>query len=196
MFTGIIEVLGKVEKIQKENSNIHFTIHSPISGELKIDQSVSHNGVCLTVVDVSEGRHVVTAIEETLQRSNLGKIKEGSLINLERAMSVNSRLDGHFVQGHVDTTGKCIAIESVDGSWYFSFQYSVKPEWLLVDKGSVCINGVSLTVVEPKNNTFSVAIIPYTFEHTNFQHLQVNDTVNLEFDIIGKYITRYMQLYK
>jgi riboflavin synthase len=196
MFTGIIEVLGKVEKIEKEATNIHLTISSPISDELKVDQSVSHNGVCLTVVALEKGQHTVTAIEETLIRTSLGSLKEGDWINIERAMSATSRFDGHFVQGHVDTTGKCIAIESVDGSWYFSFQYTVKPEWLLVDKGSVCINGVSLTVVEPQNDTFSVAIIPYTYNHTVFKDLKVNDTVNLEFDVIGKYITKYMQLYK
>ncbi|MEM6317708.1 MAG: riboflavin synthase [Bacteroidota bacterium] len=196
MFTGIIEVLGKVDHIEKEGTNVHFTISSPISNELKIDQSVSHNGVCLTVVELADGQHVVTAIEETLKRTSIGSLKVGDEINIERAMSASARFDGHFVQGHVDTTAKCVAVEVLEGSWYFSFQYHVKPEWLLVDKGSICINGVSLTVVEPKNDAFSVAIIPYTYEHTVFKNLQVGDTVNLEFDMIGKYITKYMQLYQ
>ena len=196
MFTGIIEVLGKVEKVVTEGTNVHFTISSPISNELKIDQSVSHNGVCLTVIELTEGQHTVTAIEETLNRTSIGDLQVGDIVNLERAMSASARFDGHFVQGHVDTTAKCIAIETVEGSWYFSFQYEVKPEWLLVDKGSICISGVSLTVVEPKGGTFSVAIIPYTFENTIFKHLKIGDTINLEFDMIGKYITKYMQLYQ
>lgn len=196
MFTGIIEVLGKVEKIEKEGTNIHFTVSCPISNELKVDQSVSHNGVCLTVVALSDGQHTVTAIEETLNKTNIGDLKEGDIVNIERAMSASARFDGHFVQGHVDTTGTCIGVTSADGSWYFSFNYQVKPEWLLVDKGSICINGVSLTVVEPKGGDFSVAIIPYTFENTVFKNLKVGDTINLEFDVIGKYITKYMQLYK
>jgi len=173
MFTGIIEVLGKVEQ-----------------------KSVSHNGVCLTVVALTEGQHTVTAIEETLNRTNIGDLKVNDVVNIERAMSASARFDGHFVQGHVDTTAKCIAVETVEGSWYFSFQYHLKPEWLLVDKGSICINGVSLTVVEPKDDTFSVAIIPYTYEHTIFHKIEVGSTVNLEFDMIGKYITKYMQLYQ
>lgn len=196
MFTGIIEVLGNVEQIEKEGTNVHFTISSPISNELKIDQSVSHNGVCLTVVALAEEQHTVAAIEETLNRTNIGKIRVGDSVNIERAMSAAARFDGHFVQGHVDTTANCIALKAVEGSWYFTFQYAVKPEWLLVDKGSICINGVSLTVVEPKGDTFSVAIIPYTFENTIFRDLKVGDTVNLEFDVIGKYITKYMQLYQ
>ena len=196
MFTGIIETIGTVVEIKKEGSNQHLTVASAISGELKIDQSVAHNGVCLTVVAQNDRQHVVTAIEETLNRSNLAGLQIGSAVNLERAMSASARFDGHFVQGHVDTTAQCIAIEQVDGSWYFSFKYAVKPEWLLVDKGSVCINGVSLTVVEPRGDTFSVAIIPFTYEHTTFQHLQVGDSVNLEFDMLGKYIIKYLQLYK
>lgn len=196
MFTGIIEVLGKVEKMEKEGTNIHFTVSCPISNELKVDQSVSHNGVCLTVVALSDGQHTVTAIEETLNKTNIGDLKVGDIVNIERAMSASARFDGHFVQGHVDTTGTCLSVTSADGSWYFSFNYNVKPEWLLVDKGSICINGVSLTVVEPKGGDFSVAIIPYTFENTVFKHLKVGDTINLEFDVIGKYITKYMQLYK
>lgn len=196
MFTGIIEVLGKVERIEKEGTNVHYTISCPISNELKIDQSVSHNGVCLTVVELADGQHTVTAIEETLNRTNIGALKEGDIVNIERAMSASARFDGHFVQGHVDTTAKCVAVEVADGSWYYTFQYAVKPEWLLVDKGSICISGVSLTVVEPKGDTFSVAIIPYTYENTIFKNIQVNTTVNLEFDVIGKYITKYMALYQ
>lgn len=196
MFTGIIEVLGKVERIEKEGTNVHYTISCPLSNELKIDQSVSHNGVCLTVIELADGQHTVTAIEETLNRTNIGALKEGDIVNIERAMSASARFDGHFVQGHVDTTAKCVAVETADGSWYYTFQYAVKPEWLLVDKGSICINGVSLTVVEPKGDTFSVAIIPYTYENTIFKDILVNTSVNLEFDVIGKYITKYMALYQ
>ena len=195
MFTGIIEATGQVSKIVKEGSNIHFTINAPISEELKIDQSVSHNGVCLTVISLTETSHTVTAIEETLQRTNLGEITVGDIINLERAMLANARLDGHIVQGHVDTTATCIKIETIDGSWNYSFKYIPTPEHLLVDKGSVCINGVSLTVVNPIEDIFSVAIIPYTHEHTNFKTLKEGDSINIEFDIIGKYIARYAALY-
>lgn len=200
MFTGIIETTGTIQKIEEEGSNYHFTITSSISNELKIDQSLAHNGVCLTVVSLAENEHVVTAIEETLQRSSLGQLRVGDVVNLERAMQANARLDGHMVQGHVDKTGICTKVESKDGSWEFSFQYAANPEHLLVDKGSVCINGTSLTVVNPSQNDnvadFSVAIIPYTFEHTNFKNLKIGDTVNLEFDIIGKYIAKYMAIYK
>lgn len=195
MFTGIIESLGKVKAIQKEGSNVHFTIESSISNELKIDQSLSHNGVCLTVVQLGPESHVVTAIEETMIRSNLGDVNEGDVLNLERAMVSNGRLDGHIVQGHVDGTGICKEIKEVDGSWYYTFEYQPTEEHLLVDKGSVCINGVSLTVVDPKDKLFSVAIIPYTYEHTSFHKLQIDDRVNLEFDIIGKYISKYVKLY-
>jgi riboflavin synthase len=195
MFTGIIESLGIITQIRSEGSNIHFTIASHISHELKIDQSVSHNGVCLTVVAIEDGAHTVTAIQETLQRSNLDKLKTGSLVNLERAMHANARLDGHLVQGHVDATARCTEIQTLEGSWYFHFHYTPTEEHLLVDKGSICINGVSLTVVEPQDDLFSVAIIPYTFEHTTFKTLQTGDKVNLEFDIIGKYIARYAKLY-
>ena len=196
MFTGIIESLGTITKIETEGTNKHFTIESAISEELKIDQSVAHNGACLTVIALDKNTHTVTAIEETFLRTSLGHWKVGDVVNLERAMSANARLDGHFVQGHVDTTGTCIAIENAEGSWYFTFEYEVKPDWLLIDKGSVTINGTSLTVCEPKGNTFSVAIIPYTFENTVFGKLKIGDTINLEFDMIGKYITKYMQLYK
>ncbi|MCH2084648.1 MAG: riboflavin synthase [Saprospiraceae bacterium] len=195
MFTGIIESLGKVTAIQKEGTNVHFTIESSISNELKIDQSLSHNGVCLTVVQLGSERHVVTAIEETMIRSNLGDVRVGDVLNLERAMVSNGRLDGHIVQGHVDGTGICKEIKEVEGSWYYTFEYQPTEEHLLVDKGSVCINGVSLTVVEPKDKLFSVAIIPYTYEHTSFHKLQIGDRVNLEFDIIGKYISKYVKLY-
>lgn len=196
MFTGIVEALGVLETIEKEGSNIHFTFSSPISNALKIDQSVSHNGVCLTVVQQTDQQHTVTAIQETLDRSNLGNLKVGDFVNLERAMLPTSRLDGHIVQGHVDTTGTCISVEDIDGSWIFEFRYPVSEELLLVDKGSICINGVSLTVVTPISDSFKVAIIPYTFEHTNFKTIKAGTTINLEFDILGKYIAKYAALYK
>ncbi|MCB0643910.1 MAG: riboflavin synthase [Phaeodactylibacter sp.] len=196
MFTGIIEALGTVRHIEKEGTNLHFTIASSISNLLKIDQSLAHDGVCLTVVAQDRETHTVTAIDETLQRSNLQNWKSGSVINLERAMQMNGRLDGHIVQGHVDTTGRCTDIAEVDGSWYYTFSYARHPHHLLVDKGSICVNGVSLTVVNPTLDSFSVAIIPYTIAHTNFQHLQPGSMVNLEFDIIGKYIGRYFEVYK
>jgi len=200
MFTGIIEAFGQVKSIEKEGSNAHFTIESPISAELKIDQSLAHNGVCLTVVAQQENWHRVTAIDETLRRSSLGQLQVGSLVNLERAMRANARLDGHIVQGHVDQTGICTQVQTLDGSWVFSFEYDFQPEYLLVDKGSICVNGVSLTVVNPsilegKKGRFSVAIIPYTFEHTNFKDLKKGDRVNLEFDVIGKYVARHLALY-
>ena len=195
MFTGIIEKIGIVKNVETEGSNFHFTIASPISSELKIDQSISHNGVCLTAVAVENGTHTVTAIEETISRTNLGSLKSGDIVNLERAMLSTSRLDGHIVQGHVDSTGQCTNIDKKDGSWYFEFEYQPTPEHLLVDKGSVCINGVSLTVVNPLQNKFSVAIIPYTFENTNFKQIKIGDSINLEFDIIGKYIGRYIEAY-
>ncbi len=195
MFTGIIETIGVVRKIEKEKSNVHFTIASPISGELKIDQSVSHDGVCLTVVACDSEKHTVTAIDETLRRTNLGDWKIGKLVNLERCMKMDGRLDGHIVQGHVDDLGECIGIEDRDGSWIFTFKYRPTPEHLLVDKGSICVNGVSLTVVQPENDVFSVAIIPFTFENTNFQKLKIGDFVNLEFDIIGKYIARHLAVF-
>ena len=195
MFTGIIESLGEIRKIEKEGTNIHFTIKSPITNELKIDQSVAHDGVCLTVVEINGDEYVVTAIEETMLRSAIGDRKVGDVVNLERAMISNGRLDGHIVQGHVDATGKCVGKENKDGSWYFTFEYTVTPEHLLVDKGSVCINGVSLTVCDPVDNRFSVAIIPYTYEHTSFKNIEVDSKINLEFDIIGKYMAKYMEVY-
>lgn len=196
MFTGIIESIGKVNAIEKDRSNVHFTIESPLSHELKIDQSVSHNGACLTVVEVSGNTHRVTAVEETLLRTNLGKLTIGHAVNLERCLPMNGRLDGHIVQGHVDDTATCVEVLETGGSWRYTFRYQPTPEHLLVDKGSVCINGVSLTVVAPRDDLFSVAIIPYTWENTNFQSLQAGDTVNIEFDILGKYISRYLALYK
>lgn len=196
MFTGIIEALGKVSTIRSEGSNVHFTFTSPISDELAIDQSVAHNGVCLTVVDCGGGYHTVTAIEETLRRTNLGQLKEGTLVNLERAMLSNGRLDGHIVQGHVDLTALCTRVEDRQGSWNFHFKYAPSPEHLLVNKGSITINGVSLTVVDPVEDTFSVSIIPYTYAHTTFGQLAAGMEVNLEFDVIGKYIARYAALYR
>lgn len=195
MFTGIIEASGIITRIEREADNVHFTVASPISNELKIDQSLAHDGVCLTVVALGEGTHTVTAIRETLDRTRLGDWATGDTVNLERAMMAGARLDGHIVQGHVDTVGECLAVEEAGGSWYFTFRYTLSPETLLVDKGSVCINGVSLTVVEPAGDTFKVAIIPYTYEHTNFNALSPGVKVNLEFDIIGKYIARQMAAY-
>ncbi len=195
MFTGIIESIGTVRRIEKEGSNVHFTIVSSISDELKIDQSVAHNGVCLTVVAAESGAHTVTAVEETLNRSNLGDWQEGSLVNLERSMRADSRLDGHIVQGHVDDTAECIAVDSLEGSWYFRFRYHPTEAHLLVDKGSITVNGVSLTVVDPQDDTFCVAIIPYTYQHTNFRDLRAGSRVNLEFDILGKYIAKYAAVY-
>ncbi|MEL6833604.1 MAG: riboflavin synthase [Bacteroidota bacterium] len=196
MFTGIIEAQGRVERIEREGTNVHFTISSALCDELKIDQSIAHDGVCLTVVALAPGQHTVTAIEETLLRTRLGEWQEGATVNLERAMQSNARLDGHMVQGHVDKTGECIGVDDRDGSWYYRFRYEAAPEHLLVDKGSICVNGVSLTVVNPTVDEFSVAIIPYTYEHTNFNQLQVGSKINLEFDIIGKYIARHLALYQ
>jgi riboflavin synthase len=196
MFTGIIETMGKVEEIRLNGSNKEFIISSAISNELKVDQSLAHNGVCLTVTAVENGKHYVTAIDETLLRSNLGALKIGDFINLERAMSGLSRFDGHLVQGHVDTVGVVNSVLDKDGSWIFTFNFPEENKHLLVDKGSVCINGVSLTVIHPTSNTFQVAIIPYTFENTSFNMLQEVDPVNLEFDILGKYIARYAAAYK
>lgn len=190
MFTGIIEELGIVEKIQKDGENIHFTISAPFTHELKIDQSVAHNGCCLTVVEINEDQYVVTAIQETLNKTNLSNWNAGTKVNLERCMIMNGRLDGHIVQGHVDTTAKCTAIENQDGSWKFTFAYNANQP--TVEKGSVTINGTSLTVVDSKPSEFSVCIIPYTYEHTNFHQLKLGDKINLEFDIIGKYVAKLM----
>lgn len=190
MFTGIIESLGKVKSIEKDQSNVHFTIESSISSELKIDQSVSHNGACLTVVALGEAWHRVTAVEETLSRTNLGHWKPGTLVNLERCLPLGGRLDGHIVQGHVDEVVECIEVLETGGSWKYRFRFRPEQAGLLVDKGSVCLNGVSLTVVSPSQTEFAVAIIPYTWEHTNFQTLEAGHQVNIEFDILGKYIAR------
>ena len=190
MFTGIIETLGKVVELRHEQGNLHITVESSIAAELKIDQSVAHNGVCLTVVALADGRHTVTAIEETLSKTNIGHLKTGDLINLERCMQMNARLDGHIVQGHVDQTAICTAFIELDGSWEYTFEYDAAIGNITVEKGSICVNGISLTVVNSSDNSFSVAIIPYTFEHTNLQQVRVGSVVNLEFDIIGKYVAR------
>ena len=192
MFTGIIETFGRVEKIERENSNINFTFSSSITSELKVDQSLSHNGVCLTVVKIIDKNYVVTAIEETLKRTNLGALVLGDMVNLERCMLANGRFDGHIVQGHIDTTAKCIEINNLNGSWVFVFEYEKNKNNITVEKGSVTINGVSLTVVNSEENIFSVCIIPFTFEHTNFNKLQLGSIVNLEFDIIGKYLSKLL----
>lgn len=195
MFTGIIEAFGRIQKIEQEGSNMHFTLASPLAAELKIDQSLAHNGVCLTVVDCNRENYRVTAIQETLLKTNLGDWQVGDQVNLERAMAASARLDGHMVQGHVDTTATCKSVKEENGSWLFAFSFEPTEYPLLVDKGSVCVNGVSLTVVSPTESTFQVAIIPYTYEHTNFHHFKEGDKVNLEFDILGKYISKYVGLY-
>jgi riboflavin synthase len=195
MFTGIIETFATVTAIHQEQSNVIFEFESPISQELKIDQSVAHNGVCLTVTAINGNRHTVTAIDETLQRTNLGKLTVGSRVNLERCLRADGRFDGHFVQGHVDQTAQCTEVTDLGGSWRYAFAYDDTKGNFTVEKGSICINGVSLTVVDSLKGGFSVAIIPYTYEHTNFKTLQVGDTVNLEFDVLGKYIKKIMDLY-
>jgi len=194
MFTGIIEDLGKVEKLEREGDNLHITVSSRLTAELKIDQSVAHNGVCLTVVSLNDNSYTVTAIEETLNKTNLNELKEQDLVNLERAMILGSRLDGHIVQGHVDQTATCINKENKDGSWIFTFSYNPDLNNVTIEKGSITINGVSLTVVNSKINEFSVAIIPYTYEHTTFNFIEKSTEVNLEFDVIGKYVKRLMNL--
>lgn len=194
MFTGIIESAAKVIQLKKENTNLHITLSSEITTELKVDQSVAHNGVCLTVVAIDGNQYTVTAIEETLNKTNLGHLQEGSIVNVERAMKMNARLDGHIVQGHVDQTAICIESLNKDGSWIFSFEYDSSSSNVTIEKGSICINGVSLTVVDSKINSFSVAIIPYTYEHTGFKTMAKGDVVNLEFDVIGKYVKRLMNL--
>ena len=193
MFTGIIESVAKVVAIQAEGTNLTFTFESVIAHELKIDQSVSHNGVCLTVVQLAENNsYKVTAIDETLKKTNIGKLKVGDKVNLERCMPANGRFDGHIVQGHVDQTGVCTAIKDQNGSWLISFEYDITNNNITVEKGSICVNGVSLTVVNSKDNGFSVAIIPYTWELTNFHQLRVGSIINLEFDILGKYMQRIL----
>jgi riboflavin synthase len=190
MFTGIIEQIGVVMAIKKEGENVHFTVKSPFTSELKIDQSVAHNGCCLTVVAIDSSDYQVTAIHETLEKTNLGSWKVGTKINLERCMQMNGRLDGHIVQGHVDTTAKCVLIEDQNGSWKYTFRY--KSPNVTVEKGSITVNGTSLTVVDSQTQEFSVCIIPYTYEFTNFHQLEIGDTVNLEFDIIGKYVAKLL----
>ncbi|MBK6642268.1 MAG: riboflavin synthase [Bacteroidia bacterium] len=196
MFTGIIEGMGKVIALDPEQDNLHITISCDFTSELKIDQSVAHNGVCLTVVGIDGNTFRVTAIAETLRKTNLGLLQAGDLVNLERSMQMNGRVDGHLVQGHVDETAVCTAIENQNGSWLFRFQYDPSETAITVAKGSICVNGVSLTVVDSHEDAFSVAIIPYTFDHTNFNRFKVGSVVNLEFDIIGKYVARYMSLQK
>jgi len=197
MFSGIIEEAAEVVALKKDQENLHITMSCSFTNELKIDQSVAHNGVCLTVVSKTEDTYTVTAIKETLDRSNLGLLVPGSKVNLERSMIMNGRLDGHIVQGHVDQTSTCTEVKEADGSWYFTFEYPfdkemVKRGYMTVDKGSVTVNGVSLTVCNPTDNSFQVAIIPYTYEHTNFHQIKVGTVINLEFDIIGKYVSRMM----
>ena len=199
MFSGIVEEAATVVALNREKGNLHITLRCSFTNELKVDQSISHNGVCLTVVSIEGDTYTVTAIRETLERSNLGLLEVGSKVNLERSMLMNGRLDGHIVQGHVDQTAVCRSVTEADGSWYFTFEYTfdremAKKGYLTVDKGSVTVNGVSLTVVEPTENSFKVAIIPYTYNYTNFHQIKDGSVVNLEFDIIGKYISRIVAL--
>lgn len=192
MFTGIIEDLGQLQQMEQEGDNIHFTFSCAFVDELKIDQSLAHNGVCLTVINIKDNTYTVTAIKETLEKTNLGKLKVGDKVNLERAMSASGRFDGHVVQGHVDQTAVCKNIVPENGSWTYTFEHEPK-EHITVEKGSITVNGVSLTVVNSTNNQFSVCIIPYTFEYTTFHTIKVGDTINLEFDIIGKYVARLLK---
>ena len=192
MFTGIIEDLGILKKIEKEEGNINLYFKSKLTQELKIDQSLSHNGVCLTVVSIDNDIYKVTAVKETLDKSNLGELKVNSIVNLERAMKSNGRLDGHYVQGHVDQIAKCLNVKETDGSWYYEFEYDNTLNNITIEKGSIAVNGVSLTVIDSKLNGFSVAVIPYTYNNTNFKKIQRGDTVNIEFDMIGKYISKLM----
>jgi len=194
MFTGIIETLGRIEELQEDGDNLHITVHSSITNELKIDQSVSHNGVCLTVVGINNDTYTVTAIRETLEKTNLSNWKVGDTVNLERGMKLGDRLDGHIVQGHVDQIGICKSIENANGSWYYTFEYDADLNNITIEKGSITVNGVSLTVVNSKKHEFSVAIIPYTYEHTNFKNFTTGTKINLEFDVIGKYVSRLEQL--
>ncbi|MEO8932676.1 MAG: riboflavin synthase [Xanthomarina sp.] len=190
MFTGIIESLGIIKELKNELNNLHITVACNFTNELKIDQSVAHNGVCLTVVNITGNQYTVTAIEETLKKTNLSQLKLNDAVNLERGMKLGDRLDGHIVQGHVDQTAICTNIENENGSWRFSFQYDSSLNNITIEKGSITVNGVSLTVVDSKKDAFSVAIIPYTFEHTNFNSFKIGTEVNLEFDVIGKYVSR------
>ncbi|QBN19079.1 riboflavin synthase [Flavobacterium nackdongense] len=190
MFTGIIESLGKVQEIKKDKDNVHITIESSIADELKIDQSVAHNGICMTIVAIDNNLYTVTAIAETIKKTNLAQLNVGDSINLERAMRLGDRLDGHIVQGHVDQVGTCIVANETNGSWYYTFEYDDAIGNITIEKGSITVNGVSLTVVDSRKNQFSVAIIPYTYEHTNFNSFEIGTKVNLEFDLIGKYISK------
>lgn len=194
MFTGIIETIGIIKEIKKEDDNLHIIVSSEITNELKIDQSVAHNGVCLTVVAINNNEYTVTAIRETIEKTSLGEWNVGDLLNLERAMKLGDRLDGHIVQGHIDQTGTCKSIIEANGSWYFTFDYDSKLNNLTIEKGSITVNGVSLTVVNSMLNEFSVAIIPYTFDHTNFKTFKVGTKINLEFDVVGKYVARLYSL--
>jgi len=194
MFTGIIEDLGTVEHLETDGGNLHLTLKTSITSELKIDQSVAHNGVCLTVVEINGDNYVVTAIKETLDKSNLEELTKGDTVNIERAMKLGDRLDGHIVQGHVDQTAKCVSISEQNGSWLFTFEYDASQNNVTIEKGSITVNGVSLTVVNSQLNTFSVAIIPYTYDHTTFKNFKVGTVVNLEFDVIGKYVKRLNEL--
>ena len=194
MFTGIIESLGKVQSLENQKGNLELWITSPISSELKIDQSVSHNGVCLTVVELREGMHRVTAIEETLRKTNLSQLQTGDTINLERCMPANGRFDGHIVQGHVDQTGECISMNEENGSWLFEFRYKPNPQNIIVEKGSICINGISLTAFDAIDDRFKVAIIPFTFDNSNINSVKPGTLVNLEFDIVGKYVARLLKM--
>ena len=190
MFTGIIETLGTIQEIEKDKDNVHITIASSITNELQIDQSVAHNGICMTVVAINKNLYTVTAIGETIKKTNISHWEIGDSVNLERAMKLGDRLDGHIVQGHVDQIGNCIVAKETNGSWYYTFEYDESLENITIEKGSITVNGVSLTVVDSRKNEFSVAIIPYTFEHTNFKNFKVGTKVNLEFDVIGKYVSR------
>ena len=190
MFTGIIEDLGVVESLERDLTNLHLTIQSRLASKLKIDQSVSHNGVCLTVVKRNANSYTVTAIKETLDKTNLNTLTEGVIVNLERGLKLGDRLDGHMVQGHIDQIGICVDVQSQNGSWIYTFEYEPSFGNITIEKGSVTVNGVSLTVVDSRNNGFSVAIIPYTYKHTNFKHFKIGSVVNLEFDVIGKYVSR------
>lgn len=196
MFTGIIETLGILEEIRKDQGNLHLTVASDITHELKIDQSVAHNGICLTVVNINQNEYTVTAIKETIDKTSIGSWEVGDILNLERAMKLGDRLDGHIVQGHVDQTGVCTNIKEANGSWVFTFEYDSSLQNITIEKGSITINGTSLTVVNSGLNSFSVAIIPYTYEHTNFNRFKIGTLVNLEFDVIGKYVARLNELRK
>ena len=193
MFTGIIESLGIIEEVEQENTNLNITLQAGLTSELKIDQSLAHNGICLTVVAITNNTYTVTAIQETINKTTIGNWKKGDIINLERAMKIDQRLDGHIVQGHVDQVAQCIVNQETDGSWLFTFQYDASLNNLTIEKGSITINGVSLTVVDSKKDQFSVAIIPYTFENTNFKMIKKGSFVNLEFDVIGKYVAKLYQ---